>query len=87
MGSIEDALLVEIWRALVLRSLAALLGRDIPGKSSAPVVSNFAVGVAVWSTDTTDLIGKTRSVAEGLKGREGELMFCVLCFHGVERDS
>lgn len=41
------------------------MGDDIPGKPSPPV-SNFAVGVADGSTDTTDLIGKMRSVVDEL---------------------
>lgn len=41
------------------------MGDDIPGKLSPPV-SNFAVGVADGSTDTTDRIGKTRSVDDKL---------------------
>ena len=34
------------------------------------------IGVGFESTETTDLIGKTRSVAPGLKGGKGESKFC-----------
>jgi len=75
-----------------LESLAALFGKDIPGKLSLSFLSVLAVGVAAWSTDTTELMGKTRSVAEGLRGPEGEstrlemgeLKSCIFDFHGVE---
>lgn len=92
MDSTEGVLPVETWRELDFRSLAALLGRDIPGKLLPPLVSNLAVGVAAESTETTDLIGKTRSVAEGLNGpyeestesEVSELVSCMLGKHSVE---
>lgn len=49
-----------------LRSLVLLLGKDMPGKPSPPVVSVLGLGVGVGSTDTTDRMGKTRSEADGL---------------------
>ena len=99
--SSPDALPVEKWRDSCLRSLVVLLGKDMPGKPSPPVVSVFGLGVVVGSTDTTDLIGKTRSVADGLiapKGDSeegdviGELVLCISCpcrlgFHGMRCDS
>lgn len=75
-----------------------LLGRDMPGKPSPLVVSILCLGVGVGSTDTTDLIGKTRSVADGLIAPNGEsevvvgeLVLCIsypsrFGFHGVRCD-
>ena len=72
----------------------------MPGKPSAGVVSALARGVGLGSTETTDLIGKTRSVAEGLIAPNGEsdleedtgdeVSACVSCKdgrHGVRRSS
>ncbi len=95
VDSMEGALPVEHWREPFFRLLVALLSSEILGKLSPPVVSLFAVDVIPGSIETTDLIGKTRSVAEGLKGPEGESkesdmgepMPCMLGFHGVERGS
>lgn len=66
----------------------------MPGNPSDPIVSALARGVGVGSTETTDLIGNTRSVAEGLIAPNGdsdledagELSICVSCkvgLHGV----
>ena len=44
----------------------------MPGNPSPPVVSILGLGVGVGSTDTTDLIGKTRSVADGLIWPKGD---------------
>lgn len=44
----------------------------MPGKPSPLVVSILCLGVGVGSTDTTDLIGKTRSEAEGLIAPKGD---------------
>ena len=57
---------MEKWRDSRLLSLVVLLGKDMPGNPSPPLVSILDLGVGIGSTDTTDLIGKTRSVAEGL---------------------
>lgn len=85
-GSSPDALPVEKWRDSRLRSLVVLLGKDMPGNPFPPVVSILGLDVGVGSTDTTDLMGKTRSVANGLiapKGNSeegdaiGELMLCI----------
>lgn len=75
-----------------MRSLDELLDRDIPGKPSKPALSDLAIGVAVRSTETTDLIGKTRSVVEGLSWSEGvsegfdigELRVCNLGSRGPD---
>lgn len=63
-----------------------LLGKDMSGNPSPAAVSILGLGVVVGSTDTTDLMGKTRSEADGLitpKGDSegdvtGELVPCVL---------
>ena len=44
----------------------------MPGNPSPPLVSILGLGVDVGSTDTTDLIGKTRSVADGLIWPKGD---------------
>ena len=44
----------------------------MPGNPSPPVVSILGLGVDVGSTDTTDRIGKTRSVADGLIALNGD---------------
>ena len=49
-----------------------LLGKDTPGKPSPHVVSIFGLGEGVGSTDTTDFMGKTRSVADGLIAPKGD---------------
>ena len=49
-----------------------LEGPTIPGNPSDVPDSPLAMGVGVGSTETTDLMGKTRSVAEGLIGPKGE---------------
>lgn len=67
-----DALPIEMWPGSRLGSLVVLLGRDMPGKPSPPVVSILGFGVGVGSTDTTDLMGKTRSVADGLIAPKGD---------------
>ena len=93
--SSPDTLPVEKWRASRLGSLVALLGKDMPGNPSPAVVSNLGLGVGVGSTDTTDLIGKTRSVADGLIALKGdsedivgepgpcESFLCRLGLHGT----
>ena len=48
-----------------------LLGRAIPGKHSSPC-SDLGTGVCIGSTDTTDLIGKTRSSADGFMKGESD---------------
>ena len=75
--------------------LVALLGKDMPGKLSPAVISSLGLGVGVGSTDTTDLIGKTRSVADGLIALKGdsedvigepgpcESLHCKLGLHGT----
>ena len=57
-----------------MRSLVALFGNDSPGKPSPPVVSILFLGVGLGSTETTDLIGYTRSVTWGLIWPKGELL-------------
>lgn len=49
-----------------------LVGGTMPGNSSAPIASALIRGVGLGSTETTDRIGKTRSVAEGLIAPNGE---------------
>ena len=96
-GSSPDVLFVKKRWDSRCRSLVVLLGKDIPGKPSPLVVSILGLGVGVGSTDTTDLIGKTRSVAVGLIAPNGESEVVagelVLCasypsfgFHGVRCD-
>lgn len=95
VNSAGGALPVKICRVPILESLAALFGKDNPGKLSVSLLSVLAVGVAAGSTDTTELMGKTRSVAKGLRGPEGEstrsemgeLKSCIFGFHVVERSS
>lgn len=70
--SCPDALPVEKCRDSCLLSLVVLLGNDKPGNPSSPVVSILGLGVDVGSTDTTDRIGKTRSVADGLIAPNGD---------------
>lgn len=70
--SSPDALPVEKWRDSRLGSLVVLLGKDMPGKPSPLVVSILCLGVGVGSTDTTDLMGKTRSEADGLIAPNGD---------------
>ena len=67
-----DALLEEKWRDSCLLSLVVLLGKDKPGNPSPPVVSILGLGVDVGSTDTADLIGKIRSVTNGLMAPNGD---------------
>lgn len=67
-----DALPVEHRRDSRLLSLVVLLGTDMPGNPSPTFVSILGLGVDVGSTDTTDLIGKTRSVADGLIAPNGD---------------
>lgn len=64
--------LPEKWRDSRLCSLVVLLGKDMPGNPSPLVVSILGLGVGVGSTETTDLIGKTRSVADGLIAPNGD---------------
>ena len=63
---------LEDGRVPTLRSLVSLLGRDVPGKSSPPAEFTLGFGVVVGSTDTTDRIGNTRSMAEGLIALNGD---------------
>lgn len=63
---------VEKWCDSRVRSLVVLLGKDMPGNSSPPVVSVLGLGVGVGSRDTTDLMGKTRSAAAGLIAPKGD---------------
>ena len=70
--SSPDTLPVEKWRGSRLGSLVGLLGKALPRNPSPAVVSSLGLGVGVGSTDTTDLIGKTRSVADGLMALKGE---------------
>ncbi len=72
LDSGADALPVEKWRDSRLLSLVVLLGKDMPGNPSPLVTSVLSLGVGVGSTDTTDLIGKTRSVADGLIAPNGD---------------
>ena len=93
--SSPDTLPVEKWRGSRLGSLVALPGKDMPGNPSPAVVSSLGLGVGVGSTDTTDLIGKTRSVADGLIALKGdsedvvgepglcESLLCRPGFHGT----
>ena len=75
---VECTLLVEKWRGLCLPSVLALMGATIPGKASPDIVLILvAPGVGLGSTDTTDRIGKTRSVASGLNAsKEDSLAGC-----------
>lgn len=61
-SGVVSTLALESWRDATVRSLFALLGNDSPGKKSPPVVSILFLGVGLGSTETTDLIGYTRSV-------------------------
>ena len=71
--SCADTLPVEKARESGLLSSVLLLGKDMPGNPSPPLVSILGgLGVGVGSTDTTDLIGKTRSVADGLIWPKGD---------------
>ena len=93
--SSPDTLPVEKCRASRLGSLVALLGNDMSGNPSPAVESSLGLGVGVGSTDTTDLIGKTRSVADGLMALKGdsedvigerapcESLLCTLGLHGT----
>lgn len=56
---------VEPCRTLPFRELGPL-NKFIPGNSSS--ISPRGAGVTVVSTETTDRIGKTRSVISGLRG-------------------
>ena len=94
--SSPDALPVEKFRDSCLLSLVVLLGKDKPGNPSPPVVSILGLGVDAGSTDTTDRIGKTRSVADGLIAPNGdsdedngfgELVPCLsFCCCGLDLD-
>lgn len=94
--SSPDALPVEKCRDSCLLSLVVLLGKDKPGNPSPPVVSILGLGVDAGSTDTTDRIGKTRSVADGLIAPNGdsdddngfgELVPCLsFCCCGLDLD-
>lgn len=94
--SSPDALPVEKCRDSCLLSLVVLLGKDKPGNPSPPVVSTLGLGVDPGSTDTTDRIGKTRSVADGLIAPNGdsdkdngfgELVPCLsFCCCGLDLD-
>ena len=81
-----------------LLSVPVLADAVMPGKPSPLSVSYFGPGVGVGSTETTLLIGNTRSVADGLNwlygesetGDVGEAAGCVSCtldLHGVRSDS
>ena len=61
-SGLVSTLALDSWRDATVRSLFALLGNDNPGKASPPVVSILFLGVGLGSTETTDLIGYTRSV-------------------------
>ena len=63
--SSDGALLSECWRDCDLETA-------IPGKWSPLMVSARLNGVGLGSTDTTDRIGKTRSLVVGLDGPNGE---------------
>lgn len=74
--STNGELLVGCWPNSGRRSakivLLMLLGSTIPEKPSPLYLSGLLRGVGAGSTDTTDLIGKTRSVADGLNWSKGE---------------
>ena len=75
LSSIFGTLLVECRRELDLDSSEPLivfrLGNAMPGNPSS-LFSVDAVGVFVGSTETTDLIGNTRSVTDGLMNGDSE---------------
>ena len=74
---------VAALRTSDLPPLAVLLDTDMPGKLSLSVLSSLATGVALGSTETTDLMGKTRSVVDEFNRSKGELDELLVGVHWV----